>query len=262
MHEHVVTDGAGSAIAVLAKAPIPGLAKTRLIPRIGQQGAAAVHALMVRRTLRAALFSNFSSVSLWCAPSQEHPFFQTCRTDERIRLLDQPQGDLEDRMLVALQTHLATDSFVVLVGTDCPSLSPTHLRCARAALAGGLDAVFLPTRDGGYAAIGLRRVHRRLFESMPWGTSEVMAETRRRVHELSWTCGELPSVRDVDHPCDLDWLISSGLLDTGEQEIVTQHLKSAARAVPPPTPAPAVAATCVAASVVANDVSILLRRTA
>ena len=70
---------------------------------------------------------------------------------------------------------------VLLIGTDCPALTPGHLRMAATALQEGDDAVFLPSEDGGYVLAGLRQADANLFADMPWGSAEVMAETRRRL---------------------------------------------------------------------------------
>ncbi len=86
----------------------------------------------------------------------------------------------------------------------------------RLALQSGIDAVFVPAEDGGYVAIGLRRADPSLFTFVRWGTSEVMEETRTRLRNLGWSYRELPAMRDVDVPADLDWLMSDGTLSVEE----------------------------------------------
>jgi glycosyltransferase A (GT-A) superfamily protein (DUF2064 family) len=119
-------------------------------------------------------------------------------------------------MLAAFDAHLPAGP-VVVIGTDCPELSAGHLAGVRAALARGADAVFVPADDGGYAAIGLARSHPSLFDDIRWGSPQVMAATRERVRRLGWTAHELPPLRDVDVPDDVDWLLSSGLLSDAER---------------------------------------------
>lgn len=218
MAERLDAKGQGATLAVMAKAPIPGFAKTRLIPRLGAEGAAVLHAVLLERTLRIAASSGFDAVALWCAPDRRSPFFETLRpaASLELELHDQPEGDLGARMLAAFEAHLARGP-VVVVGTDCPELSREHLVACRAALAGGADVVLLPARDGGYAAIGLARVDRSLFDGVPWGSSEVLAATRERVRRLGWTAHELSPVRDVDEPEDVEWLLASGLLTGAER---------------------------------------------
>jgi rSAM/selenodomain-associated transferase 1 len=212
---------AGATLAVLAKAPVPGFAKTRLVPVLGPDGAAELHAILVERTLRTAVAAGFGAVALWCAPDREAPFFR--RLAEGIALHDQPDGDLGARMRAAFEAHLAAGP-VVLVGTDCPELGVGHLRRLAAALAAGADAAVVPAVDGGYAALGLRRVHPSLFDGVPWGTSEVLARTRERLGRLRWTVHELPPLRDVDLPGDVEWLLASGLLGEAERARLAPYL--------------------------------------
>lgn len=204
-------------LAVLARAPVPGFAKTRLIPRLGAEGAAALHALLVERTLRTAAQAGFAELALWCAPSGHHPFFRACAALGPFRLAAQPAGGLGARMHAAFAAALAPGAPVVLVGTDAPALSVPLLREAGAALRAGADAVVVPAEDGGYALLGLARLDRALFDGVPWGTGEVLEATRARLAHLGFTCRELAPVRDVDRPEDVDWLLGSGLLDAEER---------------------------------------------
>jgi rSAM/selenodomain-associated transferase 1 len=217
---------AGAAtLVVMARAPVAGFAKTRLVPRLGAEGAAELHALLLERTLAAAAASGFATVALWCAPDRRAPFFEALRAAGRLELHDQPAGDLGARMLAAFEHHLAGGAPAVMVGTDCPELSPGHLVAAREALAAGAHAVLLPARDGGYAALGLSRVHRALFDGVPWGTGEVLAATRERLGRLGWIARTLAPVRDVDRPEDVDWLLTSGLLTEADRARLAPYLR-------------------------------------
>jgi rSAM/selenodomain-associated transferase 1 len=216
-HEDVAGEPApvAAALAIFARAPVPGAAKTRLVPRLGAEGAAALHARLVEHTLRTAASAAFADLSLWCTPSTEHPVFRACERLAPLRLVPQPAGDLGARMHAVFEALLPAGRPIVLVGTDAPGLTAACLREAASSLAGGDDAVVVPAEDGGYALLGLRRVDRALFDGVPWGTDAVLAETRTRLSRLRWTWRELAPVRDVDRPEDVDWLLESGLLDAG-----------------------------------------------
>jgi hypothetical protein len=218
-------EGRGASLAILAKAPVPGYAKTRLVPRLGAEGSAELHALLVERTLRTALASGLAPVVLWCAPDRRAPFFAAVAARHGVELRDQPEGDLGRRILAALEAHLAGGTPALVAGTDCPGLAPGHLGRMRAALAAGADAVLLPAEDGGYAALGLARLAPSLFEDVPWGTRGVLAATRARLGALGWRARELPPLRDVDVPADLDWLLASGLLDAEERARIARHVR-------------------------------------
>lgn len=188
------------AIAILAKAPIPGLAKTRLIPAIGAHAAAVLQERLTERAVETAVAADTGPVTLWCSPSLDQTSFQDLAWRFPIVLKQQPDGDLGDRMLGAIA---AQNGPTLLIGTDCPALAPEHLRAAAAALENS-DVVLIPAEDGGYVLIGARAVHLNLFSGIAWGTSSVLAETRTRMAALSLKAVELPALWDVDTEADLD----------------------------------------------------------
>jgi rSAM/selenodomain-associated transferase 1 len=199
-------------ILIFAKAPQPGAVKTRLIPALGAQGAATLHAQLVEHTLAMVCAAGTGRVELHCAPNTSNPFFRFCSAKYGIALAAQSDGDLGERMFDAFSEALNTTSHVILVGTDCPALTVSYLIEALEALRDGSDAVFVPAEDGGYALIGLGKCDARLFEGISWGGSQVMAQTRGRLRELRWRWRELDPLWDVDRPADYQRLLQSGLL--------------------------------------------------
>ena len=195
--------GRACRVLVFARAPVPGEVKTRLIPALGEARAAALHRKLVLQCLRAARDSRLGPVELWCAPGADDPFFRECGQRFGASLHAQGSGDLGARMQGAFESALARSRRAILVGSDVPALSPRYLRDADRALAEGKDAVLGPAEDGGYVLIGLSRVDSRLFGGIPWGSADVLAETRRRVAALGWRSQELPALWDLDRPEDL-----------------------------------------------------------
>lgn len=193
-------------IAILAKAPIPGLTKTRLIPALGADGAAELQRRLILQTVTTALKAKIGSVSIWCGPDSRHPVFQDIVTEHPVRLYEQAAGDLGDRMHAAFAA--ATSLWpALLIGVDCPSLAPAHLRRCGECLRHGDDAVFLPAEDGGYVLVGLRRPEARLFKDVEWGSQTVMAVTRQRLVELNLVWSEPETLWDLDRPDDLQrWM--------------------------------------------------------
>jgi rSAM/selenodomain-associated transferase 1 len=192
-------------IAIMAKAPIPGLAKTRLIPALGATGAARLQRRLTRMTLACALDAQLGAVTLWCTPDSGHRFFRALRCTTGVNLRVQSGGDLGERMHTAFGLH-CTQGPVLVVGTDCPVLHPRHLREAARALMAGDDAVFYPAEDGGYALVGLRAPQPTLFAGMAWSTRSVMSETRARAHAQGLRVREFETVWDVDLPEQLERL--------------------------------------------------------
>lgn len=189
-------------VAVLAKAPLPGLAKTRLIPALGPQGAARLQRQLTRAAVQTALDARLGPVTLWCAPHAQHRFFRAMHRTTGVRCLVQASGDLGQRMHTAFRLHCEQGP-LLLTGTDCPPLTPDHLRRAAQALLDGDDAVFYPAEDGGYVLVGLRRPQAALFENIAWSTDAVMAQTRERASTTGLRLRELETLWDLDVPGDL-----------------------------------------------------------
>ena len=195
----------GLRIIVFAKAPRPGLAKTRLIPALGADGAAALAARMLAHTLDQALASGVGAVELCVAPAPGDAAWRGVELPEGLALRAQGEGDLGARMARATQRAIKSGEScagVLLIGTDCPALDAACLRRAANALS-ETDAVIVPTADGGYALLGLRRFDASLFADLAWSTPTVTATTLARLDALGWHCTHLPLLHDIDEPADL-----------------------------------------------------------
>ena len=89
------------AIAIMAKAPIPGLTKTRLIPSIGAHAAAVLQERLTEHAVATALAAAHGPVTLWCAPDPSHPSFRDLATRHAVCLLytsPSPRDGLLSRM--------------------------------------------------------------------------------------------------------------------------------------------------------------------
>jgi uncharacterized protein len=190
-------------IAILAKAPAPGFAKTRLIPVLGAQRAGLLQAHLIGRAVNTAASANLGAATLWAAPDTSDPLFQQLCARHGFALRPQGQGDLGARMLEAAQ---AAQAPVLVIGTDCPALTSPLLQAAADILCNGTEVVLFPAEDGGYVLIGMREPQPLLFDSMPWGTASVLGETRHRLMQLGLTWAEPALLWDLDMPADLDRL--------------------------------------------------------
>jgi len=189
-------------VIVFAKAPQAGEVKTRLIPLLGAEGAAALHRQLVHRTLVTATGAGLGPVELHGAPDPHNPFLRGEARHFGINSVPQRGADLGARLLHAFDDALTRHAYVIIIGTDCPVLTPQHLHDAHAALAEGDDAVLIPAEDGGYALIGLARCDSHLFEGIAWGSDSVLANTRERLQSLGWRWRELETLWDIDRPED------------------------------------------------------------
>ena len=195
------------AIAVFARAPLAGAAKTRLIAALGAVRAARLQRRLTLHALRVAQRAAIGRVTLWGAPDVSQRFFRAVQRRCGVNLRSQAGSDLGERMAAVFAAQAGP---LLLIGSDCPALLPAHLVAAGNALLdeepGGRDAVFIPADDGGYVLVGLRRPQPGLFAGIDWGSERVMAQTRQRLAALGLHWVELPGLWDVDRPADLQRL--------------------------------------------------------
>jgi hypothetical protein len=146
-------------------------------------------------------------VELWVAPSLDRDVFLELKGRVGLELRGKRGDDLGARMLhaVSLTLKVGDVDAVVLLGTDCPQLSRDHLEHVLLGLR-TQDAVLVPAADGGYVLLGLRRVHRCLFQDIPWSTDRVAPLTRERLWGLGWVWSELEALAHIDRPEDLKLL--------------------------------------------------------
>lgn len=199
-----------TSVIVFAKAPVAGMAKTRLAPALGSAGAAALAERMLRHALTQAAAADIGPVELCAAPDTTHPALRDAAAACDATLAEQGPGDLGLRMHRAFARHLMRHGRALLIGADAPSLDAALLRQAAQALQQH-EVVFVPALDGGYALVGQRRADPRWFSDMTWSHARVMADTRKRLHTAGVRWAELPPVADIDEPADLAHLPAAWL---------------------------------------------------
>lgn len=190
---------------IFVKAPHAGFAKTRLIPALGEEGAARLAQRMLQHTLDSAIAAAIGPVELCVTPEIASPSWAGTEIPQAVEITEQGEGDLGERMARAAQRTLAKDSAALLIGTDCIEMSAKLLREAASAL-GCKDAVIYPVADGGYALLGLARFHASLFSGIAWSTETVASDTIKRIHALGWALETGALLHDVDEPDDLEYL--------------------------------------------------------
>lgn len=195
-------------VIVFAKAPLPGFAKTRLVPALGKEGAAALAERMLLHTLQQCVQAELGAIELCVAPDPAQGYWQSFSLPPAVQVSGQGEGDLGQRLRRAAMRANRAGSSMLLIGTDCPQLTAGRLRAAAAAL-NNSDAVIYPTRDGGYALLGLNRAEPALFENILWSTDMVARQTRERLDQCNMRCEWLEVLVDIDEPEDLEYLPGS-----------------------------------------------------
>lgn len=205
-----------TALIIFAKAPVAGVAKTRLIPALGAEGAAKLHARLLEHTIQRALASDCFPVYLFTPENHAHPFIDNLLITYPLIHRQQQGVDLGERMKNAFLSVLTeNESDVLLIGSDCPVIDSDILECCGVSLE-HQDAVFIPAEDGGYTLVGLQFHGAALsdgasfgnsigaiFENIEWGSDKVMQQTRSQLTTLSLCWNEPLTLWDVDRPEDL-----------------------------------------------------------
>lgn len=190
------------ALAVFAKAPIPGTVKTRLSPPLTPEHAAGLHAALLEDTLHRTAALEMAHY-LACAPDARQPFLNACARRYGARVITQGAGDLGDRMRRVVTTLLKRHSKVLLIGSDSPTLPLEFITDAEDRLT-TVDLVLGPSEDGGYYLLGQRRLFPEIFRGVAWGGADVLRTTLAKLDRSRVEL--LPPWYDVDRPEDLDRL--------------------------------------------------------
>jgi rSAM/selenodomain-associated transferase 1 len=191
-------------LVVFAKAPLAGMAKTRLIPALGAEGAAQLARRMLDHALAQAFQAQAGPVELCMSPGPDDAAWQCVALPGAVLRTAQGDGDLGERM--ARTVHRVTTEPqgqpILLMGTDCPGLTAALIVEAARHLTRH-DAVLVPVADGGYVLLGVRADCPEIFRDMAWSTSVVAAETLRRLAALGLNVWAGPTLHDIDEPADL-----------------------------------------------------------
>ncbi|BFM05504.1 TIGR04282 family arsenosugar biosynthesis glycosyltransferase [Halioxenophilus aromaticivorans] len=192
-------------VLIFAKQPLPGFAKTRLIPALGEAGAAQLAEGLLQHAVQQAKAADIGPVSLHFTPAQWPVAAHVNQPDFSY----QPQcdGDLGARMAHACGQISAQNPGrgVLVMGTDCPALTSEVLQQMHSALA-DYHACLVPANDGGYVALAMRECQAEVFSNIAWSTPAVAPTTRQRMQALGWQWRELPALVDIDEAEDLAYL--------------------------------------------------------
>lgn len=194
--------GATCGIAVMAKASAPGRTKTRLVPPLSFDQAAALNTAFLQDiTENLLLAGDHAAITGYVAygPPGSEDFFHRILPPS-IALIGAWQPNFGDCLLHTIQEILARGhSSAVVLNSDSPTL-PTALLVETAEVLAqpGERAVLGPTSDGGYYLLGLKNAHRRMFEEITWSTEHVAAQTRERAREIKLDLHVLPVWYDID----------------------------------------------------------------
>lgn len=218
---------AGScALAVMTKAPRAGKVKTRLVPPLTPEEAAALNVCFLRDITAAIEQARKNTQARGVAvytPAGAEDSYQGILPDDFL-LVVQRGEEFGARLFSAMEDLLQLGfASVCLINSDSPTVPPTVFSEAARVLAKAGDRIVLgPSDDGGYYLIGLKKLHRRIFEEIDWSTEKVLKQTIDRAAELHLEVHFLPAWFDVDDRMTLQRLCKSLLHSSGQNAPATK----------------------------------------
>ncbi len=215
---HRVLDPAGGtqvppglcALSIMTKAPRAGRVKTRLTPPLTSEEAAALNVCFLRDTgaaiHQACGFALARGIGVYTPVGEEAIYGDIFPAD--FALIPQREGTFGERLIAATQDLFAVGfASVCLIDSDSPTvLAQTFSEAALALAQPGNRIVFGPSDDGGYYLIGMKELHRSLFEEIDWSTEHVARQTLERAAHLGLDVHMLPDCFDVDDGATLQRL--------------------------------------------------------
>jgi uncharacterized protein len=194
----------------MAKAPRAGEVKTRLLGALSPEEAKGLYVAFLSDTF--ALMEDVKeerenlALALCYTPEGDEEAFEEVEREGSL-MIPQRGENLGGRL-----TNCFADLFalgfesVVVIGADSPTLPGEFVFDAFECFETDDDVVIGPTEDGGYYLVGMRRLHKRIFEDIPWSGADALQATIERAREAELNLVLLPEWRDVDTPEDLEQL--------------------------------------------------------
>src|SRR5271166_5275793 len=189
-----------AAIGIICKAPKPGRTKTRLIPRLGPERAAA---------LARAFLIDLSTTIDEAAAAAGCKGYAVCSPDSAaVELAAFLPASFDYVVQTDPDLGRVLDS-AILVNGDSPTLPAALLIETITTLRQpGERVVFVPALDGGYSIVGLNRRVPEIFAGIPWSTSDVMRRSLEQAERHAVPTKVLSPWYDIDDEESLDWLIA------------------------------------------------------
>ncbi|PSL07975.1 TIGR04282 family arsenosugar biosynthesis glycosyltransferase [Cecembia rubra] len=196
-----------TAIIVFQKNPVLGRVKTRIAKQLGDEKALEIYRILVQKTHEQLSLVPDSDIFLYYSDYLEDVSWKPKHGKIFFRL--QKGNDLGEKMRCAFEDVFSEGyQKVIIIGTDCPEISPSLLTDA-ATLLDLNEVVFGPAMDGGYYLLGLKKLHEGLFEKIPWSTDSVMELSIQYLKSNNISYQTLVLLSDIDTEEDWKAYISS-----------------------------------------------------
>lgn len=186
-------------LVVMAKAPVPGKVKTRLLPHFTAEEAVDLYRCFLRDRIRTISTLKGVDLAIAFTPADARDSFVHF-SQNGIGLISQKGADLGKRLNNIFIEKLGCGyDAVSIIDSDTPDLPQwTIQESFRRLLSSQADVVFGPCHDGGYYLVGMRRPHPELFDDIAWSTATVLSNTLEKAKQLGVKTDLLPWRYDLD----------------------------------------------------------------
>lgn len=185
------------ALLIFIRNPELGKVKTRLAKSLGEEMALNIYLALLAHTREIALQLPVDKWLFYSHNIDTKDDWSNVKFKKKLQI----KGDLGEKMRAGFKEAFEHHQKVVIIGSDCASLSPQVVQM-------GFDAlnqhpfVLGPALDGGYYLLGMRQFTPGLFEDIPWSTGQVAELTLAKMQEVGGHCHLLPTLSDIDYAED------------------------------------------------------------
>jgi len=205
-----------NALIIFIKNPAIGKVKTRLAKTMGNEKALAIYKALMEHTRKIAEALPINRRLFYSQFINDSDNWSRKKFQKELQI----EADLGIKMATAFHTVFKTNEKVVIIGSDCASLTPKIIQTAFDQL-DNHPFVIGPAMDGGYYLLGMNKFSPEVFKDIEWSTETVCSTTIERIKSLGKTYFLLPELSDIDY--EEDWLkYGWSLPEFSEKKKITQ----------------------------------------
>ncbi|BAT61289.1 2-phospho-L-lactate guanylyltransferase [Variibacter gotjawalensis] len=192
-------------VAIIAEAPIAGVAKKRFSMALGVNGAAILQQRLIERAIKVAKQADIGPVTVWSTPDLRDAMFKEFARRYGVTVQPLPDGAGLARLAVAL----AVSGPAVAITADCPTLDASALRAAADAVLNHANAIIGPSEGDGCVLFAARNIDPEVFAVIDHHSEASAGCLRACLSHHHVQTSELPPRWSVERPSDLRRLASS-----------------------------------------------------
>src|SRR5580704_932391 len=213
----------GRTLVVMAKAPRPGMVKTRLAQRLPVEAVTELYCCLLDDTIALARSLDTAEVVMMCPAPDVDELNRFARGVADV-VAQKGEGLAAGLTSVFAQFAALGRQHVIAFNSDSPHLPASVLASAFEAL-NDHDVVVGPTNDGGYYLVGAKAAHPTLFDGDGMGTKSALEALLARARGLQLSVGFTDLFYDIDVEGDLTRLAAELRLDPARAPRTAAWLK-------------------------------------